>query len=678
MSKKTNRLLLCALALVMVSSFVGAGLSFKGNSVISAAELSAYVELYTPGRGSQLVSADPNHLALYVEDKENSPTGKALVMDYTPVQKDVDFAIPVESQDAPGFEGLAMWVDIPQTADSYSFAMYVIKNPMDWQPMNLGSPLTLVSEDGTITSQSSKWKRHHLNGFTGWVIMPKSSYPDPIPEADKPYRFTIMLEYKPEEENHIKTEAVKMSIGSIGYYTDFDAFLYGAAGSEVMDEYYIQQIGNYVEQISGLKATSEEQLVKKNKMLVHFANIKENYKSIPLAERIETAKGLASEYNEMMQDYRFGAVKDSKFVMSFAITSDTHFTNTWVNENFLGSLADAKKLDPNLTAVIQLGDLSDNGIALNADGSIDYAKSDLDNYYDWRDSFEYKNSKGEQIPIISVMGNHDVRGPYPSYPQESYAPAVEYYIQREGGNALPWDKWINGYHFVFLNTDKYHTDNCYLSEETLLWLDKTLGENEDGKPIFVMVHQPKGNVITMEGSSITFEEVIAKHPTAIVSSGHTHSHFGTAKIVDEGEGVYINQPAMVVASQQYYFVEVYEGGVIYRARQATTDTWLVDYDVVVSNADRRINDLFTAKNSSVNDVTADTYTTSYATLEGVGSTVLKLEGQGSASFATKAVGTIKNYGGYAFFAQADKAVTISANGKQVLAGSTYYVWKTAR
>lgn len=672
MSKKTNRLLLCALTLVMVSSFISAGLSFNGKSVISAEELSAYVELYTPGNGSQLVSADPNNLVLSVEDKANSPTGKALVMDYTPVQKDIDFTIPVESQDAPDFEGLAMWVDIPETADSYSFTMYVIKNPTDWQPMNLGSPLMLVSEDGTITNQSSKWKRHHLNGFTGWVIMPKSSYPDPVPQSDKPYRFTIMLEYKPAEENHIKTEAVKMSIGSIGYYTDLDAFLYSAAGVEVMDEHYIDQLNGYIEQIKALNATSEEQLVKKNKMLVHFANIKENYKSIPLAKRIETAKGLASEYNDMMQDYRFGAVKDSKFIMSFAITSDTHFTNTWVNENFLGSLADAKELDPNLTAVIQLGDLSDNGIALNADGSIDFAKSDLDNYYDWRDSFEYKNAKGEQIPIMSVMGNHDVRGPYPSYPQESYAPAVEYYIQREGGNALHWDKWINGYHFVFLNTDKYHTDNCFLSEETLLWLDKTLGENEDGKPIFVMVHQPKGNVITMEGSSITFEEVIAKHPTAIVSSGHTHSHFGTAKIVDEGEGVYINQPAMVVASQQYYFVEVYEGGVIYRARQATTDTWLVDYDVVLSNADRRVNSIYSAKTASESDVAVEGFTASKAPFDGAGAVALKLAGKGSASITTKAIGEIENYGGYAFVAQAQKAIAVKVNGKAVLAGATYY------
>ena len=58
MSKKTNRLLLCALALVMVSSFIGAGASFNGNQVIAAANDSAYVELYSPTGNAQVVSAN--------------------------------------------------------------------------------------------------------------------------------------------------------------------------------------------------------------------------------------------------------------------------------------------------------------------------------------------------------------------------------------------------------------------------------------------------------------------------------------------------------------------------------------------------------------------------------------------------------------------------------------------
>ncbi len=674
MSKKSNKLLIAALALTMIASVVGAGLSFNGKQVISAEENPNYVELYSPEMNVDIVSANKEYLNPYVEDRADSPSGKALVLDYTPGHSTaIDLTIPVKPRDSEGFEGLAMWLDVPESDDSYSFTLFIAKNPVEWQPMNLGTQLTLVSADGKISIQSSMWKRQHLNGFKGWLILPKEAYPDAAPQADKSYRFVFMFEVDQGYEGDVeRTSPLKLSIGTMGYYTDYDALLYQAVGPEVMDEHYIGILNGYVEQIQALKVSSEAQLVKKNKMLVYFSNIKENYKSLPLEERIKLAGELDEDYSQRMQDFRYGQVKETPFVMSFAITSDTHFTKNWINENFLYTLEDAKELDPNLSAMFVLGDLSDNGISLAEDGTIDYAKSELDNYYDWRDSYQYKNSKGEQIPIISVMGNHDVRGPYPSYPQESYAPAVEYYIQREGGGALHWDKWINGYHFVFLNTDKYHSDNCYLSEETLLWLDKTLGEKEDGKPIFVMVHQPKGKVITMEGSSITFEEVIAKHPTAIVSSGHEHAHFGTAKIISEGEGVYINQPAMVVASQQYYFVEVYEGGVIYRARQAVNDTWLVDYDVVLSNADRRVNNIYSAKTASESDVAVEGFTASKAPFAGAGAVALKLAGMGSASITTKAIGEIENYGGYAFVAQAQKAIAVKVNGKAILAGATYY------
>ncbi len=659
--------LLFALSLLLSVSAICAGVFFNGgNSVKADAVDGAYVEMYSPNGNTQVVSADVEHLNPTVEDKANSPTGKALVMDYSPDhERSIDLVIPVESQSSEGFEGLAMWVDVPETDDSYSFTMYVSKNPAVWQPMNLGSPLTLVSEDGKITKQNSMWKRHYLNGFTGWVIMPKESYPDAAPEADMPYRLIIMF----EKEDVYRTTPIKISIGTIGYYTDYDALLYTVAGETVMDEYYINQLNGYIEQIELLKAKDENQLAKKNAMLVHFANIKENFKSLPLKERVATARQLPIDYNAKMQDFRFGEVKSTKHVMNFAITSDTHFTNNWINENFLSALDDAKSLDNDLTAMFVLGDLSDNGIS-----AAHPENSDLDNYYDWRDSYEYKNSKGEQIPIISIMGNHDVRGPFSEgYPESSYAPAVEYYIQREGGGALHFDKWINGYHFIFLNTDKYHSDNCYLSEETLLWLDQKLGENEDGKPIFVMIHQPLGVVHTMEGSSVTFEEVIAKHPTAIVSSGHTHAHFGTAKITNDGNGVYVNQPAMVVASVQYYFVEVYEGGVIYRARQASNDSWLVDYDVVVSLADRRVNAIFDAETAEEGRVEAiEGATAEKVAFDGVSQSAIKLTDAGSVDFKVRACGEISNYGGYAIYAQTSGANSLKFNGNRLIDGAIYY------
>ncbi len=660
----TKSKLLCALFAMALICFVTAGFLYNGvYKPAFANSSSAYVELYSPVSGLNVTQVN-EYFTNAVKDDEIAPHGKVLQFDYK-VGHDVsiDAAVDVNVTDGKGFQGLAMWVDIPETADEYSFTLYVIKDALDWQVMNLGSELTLVSTDGKVTTQTSMWKRQYLNGFKGWVLIPALAYPNPAPEEGKPYRFSIMMEKEPDA---FRTTSMKWSIGSIGYYTNYDAFLYEIAGESEMDEFYANKFDGYLTQIQALEANGSEQLAKKNKMLVYFANIKENFKSLSLTEKIEIANTIAVDYSDMMQDFNYGNIKQTDFVMSFAITSDTHFTNTWINENFLFSLEDAKNLDPNLSAMFVLGDLSDNGISV-----ADPSKSDLDNYYDWRDSYQYKNAKGEQIPIISVMGNHDVRGPYPEYPKDSYDPAVEFYKQREGVDNIQFDKWINGYHFIFLNTDQWHSDNCYLSEESLLWLDKTLGENEDGKPIFVMVHQPLGNVITMAGSSITFEEVIAKHPTAIVSSGHTHSHFGTAKVIDEGKGVYVNQPAMVVAKQQYYFVEVYEGGVIYRAREAATQSWLVDYDVVIKNEDRRINDLYTAENGGLESIDGQT-NAEVVKHNGVETKSLKLDGVGSASLLLKACGEIKNYAGYAIYATSENSVKLEIDGNNLISGATYY------
>ena len=123
--------------------------------------------------------------------------------------------------------------------------------------------------------------------------------------------------------------------------------------------------------------------------------------------------------------------------------------------------------------------------------------------------YEYKNAKGEDIPITNVLGNHDVRGSSGASDgrkDASYQAAVALYTERDKVDSIQFDRWINGYHYIFLNTDKYHKDDCYLSAETIEWLDEKLSENEDGRPIFVMVHQPKARMKVFEDASMTFEE----------------------------------------------------------------------------------------------------------------------------------------------------------------------------
>lgn len=687
MRKITNRVKgLCLASAVMAATLVG-GIASAWNSDITNAEtaVSSYIELYSPTNQVNIAGGSAN-FTYTVEDNAKAPSGKGLAMNYTACTDNVSITIPMKVQaTATGFQGLAMWVDVPETADEYSFTMYIEKQSGVWQTMELGSELTLVDENGTVTSKNSLWKRQELNGFRGWVMMPASTYKDSIPEAGKRLNVIFMIEYN-LADNFVKTENAKVTLGSFGYYNDFTGFLFEKAGAEAAGAYYLQKVDGYIAEIDKLTPKSDTQKKLRNQMLVYFSNIKENFATLEISEQVEIAKGLYDDYYRYMEQYLYGDIKQTEFLMSFAIMSDTHFTETWVNDRFVRSLADAKKQDPNLASVFVLGDLSNEGVLPDgvAEDSDKGLYTELDNYYDWLDTYQktYLNASGEEIPITSVMGNHDVRGSSkfdPKYPEAAYQPGVNMYLEREPlakeAGSIQFDTWINGFHFIFLNTDKYHSDDCYLSNETLLWLDETLAENEDGRPIFVMVHQPVDNIHEMEGATMTFKEVIARHPSAIVTSGHAHSPFGTNKIIQEGEGTYINQPAMVLVQEQYYFVEVYEGGVIYRAREVTTDSWHISNDVAVANEDRSNNVLFNADGFNAGSLNPANVTASVVAADSVNGKALKLVGDGMAetvSLPMNAMGAVENYAGYALYMQSASSVQLTFNGNAVKANATYY------
>ncbi|MBR4419409.1 MAG: metallophosphoesterase, partial [Clostridia bacterium] len=527
--------------------------------------------------------------------------------------------------------------------------------------------------DGKVTEVSSIWKRFQLSGFKGWVMIPKEAFTDPVPETGKQYKFVIMFEDAPTEGAK-RTSDMKFSIGSIGYYTDYTGFMFEKAGEDAMSQAAIKQIGGYVDEIKALKPKTEREVLLKNKMLVHFSNLKENFNSLSSKEKIKTVKGLYDEFYGYMEDYLYGDIRKTELLMTFATMSDTHFTNTWVNERFLSALTDAKTLDPDLSAVFVLGDISNEGVSPS-----NPALTELDNYYNWLDSYQYKNSKGEDIPIRNVLGNHDYRGPSTEpggkYPQGAYAPAVEMYLEREGVKTLQWDMWLNGYHFIFLNSDKYHTDDAYLSAQTIDWLDATLAENDNGQPAFVLIHQPLDRVHVMDGAKYTFAEVIARHSNAIVLSGHNHSDFGNTRIIDEGNGYFVNQPAMVNLSAQYYFVEVYEGGVIFRAREAATKSWHISSDVVVANFDRSNNVVASADSLSLSAITLNGVTAVKEKANSVSGKAVKLTAGangGSAVIPAYASGNISNYEGFAIYAEGQNAFGVKVGGIGLKANATYY------
>lgn len=664
----TRRTKVLAVLILFVLANVLCGIVISVRKIGVAQEMeSAYIELYSPLNETDISMSNANYLNATVVDNDKTPSGKGLQLDYKLAPKSVEVSIPAAIKKDDGYKGLAIWVDIPKTADEYSFTMYIAKSSSDWQVMNVSSELTLLHADGTVEKQASAWKRQMLNGFTGWVIMPDSAYSDSAPEKGKMYTFVIMIE---NETDAYKTEAMTMTVGSIGYYTNYDALLYEIAETQTIDAENLKKIDSYISQIALLQPESQEQTAIKNKMMVYFTNIRENFLSLPLADKVEIMNGVYAEYYTQMQKYLYGEVRAGEFVMSFAVMSDTHFLNTWNNDYFEAALMDAHSMNPDLAGVFVLGDLSDNGVSTTTEKN-----TDLDNYYDWIDSFEFKNSKGEAIPFTSVLGNHDVRGPQAEgFSEEAYAAAVEMYKEREGVENIQFDKWINGYHFIFLNTDKMHSDDCYLSADTIRWLDEKLGENENGKPTFVMVHQPLGKVHVMEGAPMTFEEVIAKHPSAVVSSGHEHADFGTNRIIQEGAGTYVNQPAMAKPATQYYYVEVYTDGIIYRAREVATDSWHVDDDVVIMNENRTNNVVFNSATFDKELATENVIAT-VIHYDSVSGKTLKLQGSTQTENVTVpiyATGTIGNYAGYAVYVQSNSTVKLAFDGKTLKPNATCY------
>jgi len=96
-----------------------------------------------------------------------------------------------------------------------------------------------------------------------------------------------------------------------------------------------------------------------------------------------------------------------------------------------------------------------------------------------------------------------------------------------------YDDYVNGYHLVFLRVPYESGGTAYydMMQQDLEFLDRKLYENENsGMPTFVFVHVPIENTIgrdieIWENSQLrqqALKDILAKHPTSIVVSGHSH------------------------------------------------------------------------------------------------------------------------------------------------------------
>lgn len=223
-------------------------------------------------------------------------------------------------------------------------------------------------------------------------------------------------------------------------------------------------------------------------------------------------------------------------IFQFDVLSDIHITTDDPNDElslkFGKATRDIKEKFPKSKALLVCGD---------------FAESNDEEQF--KGYFNILNENKDRLEFITAIGNHQVRW------LDQWKPICNRYINYnkpymgENNDNIYFDKWINGYHFIVMNTEWNIKDRAYISKKHLNWLDEKIAEGyEDGKPVFLILHQPlrgtfwNSNEWDEGVQDFEIKEVLRKYPRIILFSGHIHNGLGTLDILKKKYGIMVDVP----------------------------------------------------------------------------------------------------------------------------------------
>lgn len=213
--------------------------------------------------------------------------------------------------------------------------------------------------------------------------------------------------------------------------------------------------------------------------------------------------------------------------LAFAVISDIHITdwNKQAKRKLQAALADLRQINSETDALVINGDLGDGRVQ------------------DYHMLNRIINMKPPSVRLFYTIGNHEFykswydrhnRWNTRSFPNgESESSSIGRFLQLTGETHVYYDKWVNGYHFVFMGSERYRQsepengEDAYISQRQLDWLEKRLSEQADAKrPIFVFLHQPLNSEGSGQGDGYKQREklrqILNRFPQVIMFNGHTH------------------------------------------------------------------------------------------------------------------------------------------------------------
>lgn len=269
--------------------------------------------------------------------------------------------------------------------------------------------------------------------------------------------------------------------------------------------------------------------------------------------------------------------EDSENVLlSMAIIADTHLPNRESAElNLKNTFEDLANSKEKFDAFMIAGDIADYG---------------TNNEYE---RFFRVLDKQKTVPNLFVtMGNHDARLFYKKNSKIIIKKTADYLKIKTGKIYYSYD--INGYTFIVLCTEKRILEKAYISKEQIAFLDSELERGtKDGKPVFVMCHQPFAETHglpevwktgDMGEQNDEVRAVMEKYRNVFFINGHLHGGIfeKIAETINEENGVYsISIPGYrkpnnfgIQDCGVGYYCEVYSDRVVFKARKFITGEYL--------------------------------------------------------------------------------------------------------
>lgn len=295
---------------------------------------------------------------------------------------------------------------------------------------------------------------------------------------------------------------------------------------------------------------------------------------------IKQFKAMNPKYDrvcELSSEQPISFLNPDDICLSFAAIADTHLPDRiTAQKNLENVFKDIKNSKNKIDALLHAGDIADYGL-----------KKEYTRFFDVY--MKYKND----VKIFVTMGNHDARFFYRSA-SKIIRENTEKLLQTDLHGKMYYEYTVKGYTFVVLCTEKAELEKAHITPEQIAFLDKTLEKaTKDGKPCFVMCHQPFAFThglpqVWINGDmgkqNDEVRAVMEKYKNVFFINGHLHG--GVCSYVEEilnkeNNTVSLSIPSYrkennfgIVDAGVGYLCEVYPDKVVFRARNFLTGKYV--------------------------------------------------------------------------------------------------------